>query len=83
MDMKTIAAVAAAGVKCPTVFKRNPYVPTNRADTARWVKDLSKYADRYNICMRNGFFKIGLRGNWYVKGTAFRAQKSRHTLCAG
>ncbi len=141
--------VAPAGVKCPTIVMRNPYVPTNRVDTARWVKDLRKYADRgygvifqhcrgtgssggewipyeveradglnllghvrglpwyngeiflsggsygatvhwsylnsdpadvkgaalfvqdvdrYNICMRNGFFKIGLHGNWYVKG---------------
>ena len=24
--------------------------------------------DRYNICYRNGFFKIGLHGNWFVKG---------------
>ena len=24
--------------------------------------------NRYNICYRNGFFKIGLTGNWFVKG---------------
>lgn len=141
--------VAPKGVKCPTVVKRNPYVPTNKVDVASWIRDLRKYTDRgyaviyqhcrgtgssegewipyeveredglalldhvrklpwyngeiflsggsysatvhwsylntnpsdikgaalfvqdvnrYNVCYRNGFFKIGLHGEWYAKG---------------
>lgn len=25
-------------------------------------------ANRYNVCYRNGFFKIGLHGSWFIKG---------------
>ena len=42
------------------------YLDTNPPDVkgaALFVQD----ANRYNICFRNGFFKIGLTGNWFLK----------------
>ena len=42
------------------------YLDTNPPDVkgaALFVQD----ANRYNICHRNGFFKIGLTGNWFLK----------------
>lgn len=43
------------------------YLDTNPSDVkgaALLVQDVN----RYNICYRNGFFKIGLHGSWFIKG---------------
>lgn len=43
------------------------YLDTNPPDVKGAVLSVQE-VDRYNIKYRNGFFKIGLHGNWFVKG---------------
>ena len=43
------------------------YLDTNPPDIKGAALSVQE-VDRYNIILRNGFFKIGLQGNWYVKG---------------
>ena len=42
------------------------YLNTNPPDVKGAVLSVQD-ANRYNICYRNGFFKIGLTGGWYAK----------------
>ena len=42
------------------------YLDTNPPDV-KGASLLVQDVNRYNICYRNGFFKIGLTGNWFVK----------------
>ena len=43
------------------------YLDTNPPDVkGAWLT--VQEVDRYNIIYRNGFFKIGLHGGWFVKG---------------
>lgn len=43
------------------------YLDTNPPDVKGAVLSVQE-VDRYNIKYRNGFFKIGLHGNWFIKG---------------
>ena len=43
------------------------YLDTNPPDIKGAALSVQE-VDRYNIIFRNGLFKIGLTGNWYVKG---------------
>ena len=52
------------------------YLSTNPPDVkgaALFIQDVN----RYNVAYRNGFFKIGLHGNWFVKGY----RKKDKSLC--
>lgn len=51
------------------------YLDTNPPDVKGAVLSVQE-VDRYNIIYRNGFFKIGLHGNWFVNGY----KKKNHEL---
>ena len=51
------------------------YLDTNPPDVKGAALSIQE-VDRYNIIYRNGFFKIGLHGNWFVKGY----KKKNHEL---
>ena len=42
------------------------YLDTNPADVKGAFLAIQE-VDRYNVCYRNGFFKIGLHGGWFIK----------------
>lgn len=39
-------------------------------------------SERYNICYRNGFFKVGLHGGWFLANTSAGGRKKAHTYNA-
>ena len=65
-------------------LKGNSYLSTVHYVTAPFASDIKGAifhvmdTERYRVCYRNGCFKIGLHGNWYVKMYHAKAKRKKN-----
>ena len=65
-------------------FRGNSYLSSVHYLTAPFADDIKgavftvQDSERYNVCYRNGFFKKGLHGNWFVKNYKLKSKMKKN-----